>query len=204
MSTAAPVVSGTAKVGDQLSTGQGTWTGGATSFAYQWQRCDGSGGACVSIPGATGSAYGVGSVDAGSTLRVVVTATNLAGSTNAVSGPTSLVPSTTSPALGHNHAPTIRFVSLRRLGSRVYARFSLCDDAAKAVTVVETDLMPGRLGYSRHFSVVPQPCGTHARIWMLINRFRHSGSLTATLRAIDKSGASSPTVQRTIYVRASV
>ena len=73
-STAAPVVSGTAKVGEQLSASEGTWTGGATSFAYQWQRCDGSGGACVSITGATGTAYGVGSIDGGNTLRVVVSA----------------------------------------------------------------------------------------------------------------------------------
>ena len=91
---------------------------------------------------------------------------------------------------------------MRRVGVRVYARFSLCDDAPKAITVVETDLMPDRLGYSRHFSVVPQPCGTQARSWMLIKRFRHPGRFTATLRAIDKSGASSPTVRLTTYFHA--
>jgi hypothetical protein len=187
-------------VGEQLSASEGTWTGGATSFAYQWQRCDGSGGACVSITGATGTAYGVGSVDVGNTLRVAVTATNLTGSTNAVSAPTSLVAgiSTTPPVLRHNHAPTIRFVSLRRVGVRVYARFSLCDDAPMAITLVETDMMPDRLGYSRHFSVMPEPCGTRTRSWILINRFRHAGRFTATLRAIDRSGASSLTVRRTI------
>ena len=127
-----------------------------------------------------------------------MTATNLAGTTNSVSSATSLVGSISTPVVKHNHAPTITFLSLRRVGARVYARFSLCDDAPKLVTVVETDHMAGRLGYTRRFSVAPQPCGTHARNWMLIPRFQHPGLFTATLRAIDKSGASSPTVHRTI------
>ena len=62
---------------------------------------------------------------------------------------------------------------------------------AKAVTVIERDSMPGRLGYVRRFSVTPVPCGTHARNWKLIPRFHHQGRFTATLRAVDKSGASS-------------
>ena len=50
VNTAAPIVTGTAKVGDQLAASQGTWTGGATSFAYQWQRCDANGGAASRSP----------------------------------------------------------------------------------------------------------------------------------------------------------
>ncbi len=202
--TAAPTISGTAKVGEQLTASQGSWTGGATSFSYQWQRCDKNGSACVSVADATGKTYGVRSVDTGNTLRVVVTAQNLAGSTNATSSASSLVASNTTPTpvTHRNHAPTIRFLSLRRVGERVYARFSLCDDAPKNVTVVETDHMAGRLGYTRRFSIAPQPCGTHARNWMLIQRFRHAGNFTATLRAVDKSGASSRTVSRTIRFHA--
>ncbi len=198
--TAAPTISGTAKVGEELQAQNGTWTGGVKSYDYQWQRCDRNGASCQSVDGATGRVYGVRSIDAGNTLRVVVTATNLSGSTNATSAPTGLVASdSTPPIVKHNHAPTIKFVGLRRLGGRIYARFSLCDDSAKAVTVIERDSMPGRLAYVRRFSVAPVPCGTHARNWKLIPRFHHQGRFTATLRAVDKSGASSRTVGRSLF-----
>ena len=91
VNTAAPTVSGTAKVGEQLEASSGTWTGGVGSYSYQWQRCDQNGASCVAVTDATAKAYGVRSVDAGNTLRVVVTATNLSGSTNATSGATALV-----------------------------------------------------------------------------------------------------------------
>ena len=203
--TAAPTISGTAKVGEELQAQNGTWTGGVKSYAYQWQRCDTNGASCQAVDGATGRVYGVRSVDAGNTLRVVVTATNLSGSTNASSAPTGLIAgATTPPIVKHNHAPTIKFVGLRRLGGRIYARFSLCDDSAKAVTVIERDSMPGRLAYVRRFSVAPVPCGTHARNWKLIPRFHHQGRFTATLRAVDKSGASSPTVGRSLFFTSAV
>jgi len=203
--TAAPTVSGTAKVGETLAADPGTWTGGVSGFTYQWQRCDANGGSCVSIQDATAKAYGVRSVDVGNTLRVVVTATNLGGTTNAVSAATSLVASNVptpapAPAPKANHAPTISYLSLRRLGGRVYARFRVCDDSPKKVTVVERDVMPGRLGYVRRFSVQAQPCGTQSRNWLLIPRFRHTGRFTSSLRAVDKSGASSRTVSRTIFL----
>jgi hypothetical protein len=67
------------------------------------------------------------------------------------------------------------------------------------VTVIERDVMRGRLGYSRRFSVVPVPCGTHARSWHLIARFHHAARFTSTLRAVDKSGASSRTVSRSLF-----
>jgi hypothetical protein len=203
--TASPTISGTAKVGEQLTANAGTWTGGVQSFSYQWQRCDSNGNSCSAVQDATAKAYGVRSADVGNTLRVVVTATNRAASTNATSAATSQVASDQAPApqpvvTRHNHAPTIAFVGLKRVGHRVYARFRLCDDAAKNVTVIERDVMPGRLGYVRRFSVAPLPCGTHARSWMLIPRFRHAGRLTTTLRAVDKSGASSGTVHRTLFL----
>ena len=200
--TASPQISGTAKVGEELSASTGTWTGGVRSYSYQWQRCDANGSSCQAVDGANARVYGVRSVDVGNTMRVVVTATNLAGSTNATSGPTGLVVSNQSPAptpVARNHAPTISYLGLKRVGSRIYARFRLCDDAAKPVTVIERDLMPGRLGYVRRFSVMPRPCGTHARSWHLIARFHHAGRFTSTLRAVDKSGASSRTVSRSLF-----
>jgi hypothetical protein len=204
--TASPTIGGTAKVGEQLTASPGTWTGGVQSFSYQWQRCDSNGNSCSAVQDATAKVYGVGSADVGGTLRVVVTATNLAGSSNASSASTAQVASDQAPApvVRHNHAPTITYVGLRRVGHRVYARFDLCDDSSKAVTVIERDVMPGRLGYVRRFSVAPVPCGTHARSWMLIPRFQHGGRFTSTLRAVDKSGASSRAVHRTLFFSGAV
>ena len=62
------------------------------SYAYQWQRCDATGGACVDVTGATDTAYVVGTGDAGRTIRVRETATNAAGSASAASSATAVVP----------------------------------------------------------------------------------------------------------------
>jgi hypothetical protein len=90
-----------------------------------------------------------------------------------------------------NKAPSITFLSLKRLGARVYARFRVCDDSAKAVEVIERDSKPGALAYVRRFSVVPNSCTTATRSWLPASRFRTKGRFVVTLRAVDKSGASS-------------
>jgi len=200
--TASPSITGTAKVGEELTAQNGTWTGGVKSFSYQWQRCDSSGGSCSAVPDATAKAYGVRTADSGNTIRVVVTATNAAGSSNATSGPTSVVGGGSTPPptpVAGNKAPTISFVGLKRVGIRVYARFNLCDDGSKNITVIERDLKAGKLAYTRRFSVAPHPCGQHSRSWQLAMRFRGHGRYTATLRAVDKSGKSSRTVSRSLF-----
>jgi len=70
----------------------GVWAGDPTGFAYQWRRFDASGGASIDIVGATGGTYVVSSADSRSTLRVLVVATNAAGSGGAISAPTAAVP----------------------------------------------------------------------------------------------------------------
>jgi hypothetical protein len=88
-----PSVSGTAVVGQTLTAVAGTWTGTLPiSYAYQWQRCDATGGACVDVTGAIDTAYVVGTGDAGRTIRVRETATNAAGSASAASSATAVVP----------------------------------------------------------------------------------------------------------------
>jgi hypothetical protein len=89
--TALPVVTGTATQGQILQDGSGTWTGSPTSFAYQWENCSGGGATCTNIAGATSSSYLLSSTDVGDTIRVLVTATNAAGSGAATSGPTAMV-----------------------------------------------------------------------------------------------------------------
>jgi hypothetical protein len=87
--SAPPAISGTARDGETLTSDDGTW-GGTPPFAFerQWLRCDVSGASCVAISGATGATYTLTSADVGATIRVVVTATNAAGSGQSTSFPT--------------------------------------------------------------------------------------------------------------------
>jgi hypothetical protein len=95
--TAPPVISGTLQVGSQLSTTNGTWTGAppAITFTHQWQRCDENGASCSNIGGATSDDYMLRQVDAGTTLRVAVRATNADGTQQAISVPTGVIGSAT-------------------------------------------------------------------------------------------------------------
>ena len=91
--TSAPVVSGQTGQGDTLTTSNGSWSNGPTSFAYRWEDCNSSGGSCSSISGATSSSYTLGSSDVGHTIVAVVTATNAGGSGSASSAATGVVTS---------------------------------------------------------------------------------------------------------------
>ena len=72
-----PTVTGDERAGATLTADAGTWTGTQPiTLAYRWQRCD---GACADIPGADGTTYDTVAEDVGATVRVVVTATNAAG-----------------------------------------------------------------------------------------------------------------------------
>jgi hypothetical protein len=87
-----PTIAGSPQVGQTLTAqGAGTWTGNPSSFAFRWQRCDATGGACLDIPGAAGGTYVLTTADVGSTIRVVVVARNAAGEATAVSAPTAVV-----------------------------------------------------------------------------------------------------------------
>jgi hypothetical protein len=87
-----PAIAGTATEGQTLSTSEGTWGGSfPVAYAYQWQRCDATGAGCVGVAGATGVSYVLSANDVGSTLRVVVTASDAGGSTAASSLPTTVV-----------------------------------------------------------------------------------------------------------------
>jgi hypothetical protein len=87
-----PTIAGTAKLGQTLTAAPGSWIGTAPiTYAYQWDACDPAGTSCVPLTGETTSTLVVLSYEAGSTLRVVVTASNVAGITSATSAPTAVV-----------------------------------------------------------------------------------------------------------------
>ena len=88
-----PSIAGTAADGSQMTADRGTWSGSSPiTYAYAWQRCNSAGTGCVAIPGATAANYTATSTDIGSRLRVVVTASNSAGTASpATSAATAVV-----------------------------------------------------------------------------------------------------------------
>lgn len=89
--TAPPAPSGTTTQGHTLTAASGTWSNAPTAFAYQWERCDAAGASCADLTGADQSTYTLTSLDAGHTVRVLVTAANAGGSTTLASLPTGAI-----------------------------------------------------------------------------------------------------------------
>jgi prepilin-type N-terminal cleavage/methylation domain-containing protein len=89
-----PVISGAIAQGQTLSVTLSSYSGSPT-YSYQWQDCNSAGASCSNISsasGGTGATYTLAASDAGSTMRVIVTATNAGGSTSNTSAATSVVP----------------------------------------------------------------------------------------------------------------
>jgi DNA-binding beta-propeller fold protein YncE len=89
--TAAPTPTGTATQGQTLTATTGTWANAPTSFSYGWERCNANGAACAPIAGAGAATYALTGADAGATIRSLVTATNISGSTTVASNPTAVI-----------------------------------------------------------------------------------------------------------------
>src|SRR5438270_461951 len=178
--TASPAISGTATEGSSLTASTGTWTNSPASFASQWPR------------------YGVRSADVGHRLRALVTAHNSSGVATAVSNTTAVVTAqtttvttttttTSTTTVAGNRAPSIRFLSLRRVGVRVFARFRICDDHIGRVSVIVRDNKARALSARRRFGVtLTQSCAAFSRSWVPAARFRSHGRLVVTVRAIDR------------------
>jgi Calx-beta domain len=140
VNTARPAISGTPTLGSTLTAAPGTWSGSpAPTFAYQWQRCDAAGNGCVAIAGATAQTYALQSSDEGATVRVQVTATNSAGTANAVSpavGPVRPGISIADVALNEGSQGTTNFVftvSLSAASSQtVTVAYATANDTAGA------------------------------------------------------------------------
>lgn len=90
--TALPTISGTAQVGQTLTSTNGSWNGAPTSYTRRWMRNG------AAITGATAQTYVPVLADVGSTLRVEVTAINQGGPSN----PPALSAATGTVALGSN------------------------------------------------------------------------------------------------------
>ena len=217
VNTTPPTITGTPQEGQKLTGDRGTWSNSPTDYNYFWLRCDRTGGSCSTIIGATAATYTLTSADVGNTLRFRVQARNADGSTTATSVPTAVItakappPTVTStvtttvpapPPPAINHRPTIRILSARFLGLRVYVRFRVCDDSRKNLNIIERDSKRGVPSYTRRFAtlVPPRPCESLRRSWQPAPRFRH-GRYVVTMWARDKSGLTSLPARR-IFFRA--
>jgi hypothetical protein len=87
-----PSVSGTLREASTLTATSGTWAP-ASTFTYEWRRCDVNAVSCAPIAGETGTTYLLRAADAGLRVRVKVTATaNVGGATSsAVSAATGTI-----------------------------------------------------------------------------------------------------------------
>ena len=104
--SAVPVISGSTRTGETLTTTNGSWLGAPTSYTYRWKRAATSGGSYADIPSATSSTYVLTDDDIDKYIKVSVIATNgigssaaeLSAATSVVSDlPDSVVPTATSP-----------------------------------------------------------------------------------------------------------
>ena len=198
--TARPTIAGDLEAGQELTAEEGSWTNSPTSYTYQWQRCDIDAIACGPITGATGKTYGVRNADVGFRLRVEVTAKNTNGSGSAMSNPSGIVV----PSVPVTNArPSVRMISVRFLGARVYARFRICDDSARNLTIFAKESKPGKVAYTRRFTtrIAPNPCGVYTRSWVPVPRLRGKGRYTVTITARDTSGRTSAPVRKTFTLR---
>jgi hypothetical protein len=194
--TARPTISGQARVGQELTANEGTWTGNPTSFSFQWQRCNIDAVTCLDVTGATGRTYGIRIADLGFRLRVQVVARKDERSGTATSLPTAVVQPTTPVT---NRRPTLRILKVTFLGARIYVRFRVCDDTPRNLGILVRETRPGVRPALRRFAtrVPPRPCGAYTRSWLPAQRFRGPGRYTITLRARDASGLTSAPAVRT-------
>jgi hypothetical protein len=108
LNTALPTISGTATQGQTLTEHNGGWDNNPVPpLTYQWEDCDGTGGSCTAIPGATDQTYLLTANDVNHTIVVQETATNTTGPAVASSNPTAVVAAPAPPAPANTALPTI-------------------------------------------------------------------------------------------------
>ena len=100
--TVAPTFGGTAQRASVLTASQGSWSGIGNTYAYRWQRSSDVG--FTNIDGATSANYTLTRADEGTSVRVVVTASNPDGTLAVASAATATVQS--APA-GEHGVPAV-------------------------------------------------------------------------------------------------
>jgi hypothetical protein len=114
-----PTVSGSAVVGQRLTTDNGTWQGTQPiSYSYAWQTCNAAVTSC-SGTGKTDQTYTVAASDVGKRLRVRVTAKNSAGNSSGLSDTTAVVASGGGGGGGGGGGNTVNVKDVAPAGERL-------------------------------------------------------------------------------------
>lgn len=154
-SSGAPSVQGTPMEDDVLRATGATWTGqGTITKAFYWQRCNTAGEGCATIAGATGATFRLGTTDVGARMRVVETATNDGGTSQAVSPVTEVVDELM-PTLARQTLPVTKValphrlvlnqVLTRQTASTVTLRVKISDDRGFRISGVQVRVTPTAL-----------------------------------------------------------
>lgn len=188
----APTISGTAKVGQTLTAGPGTWTSGTTpTYTYKWQRsADGSNG-WTDISGATNGTYLLATADATNFIRAVVTATNTAGSSSpAYSSATSMVLSENSVTGSSGEAKSVGSMFSVPSGSTVYNVTLTSSNLSGAFSLGTTTGLTWVEGYSSTASYMPSSINGSGSIFS----FRGTGdAINAALATLKYQSSSAGT-----------
>jgi hypothetical protein len=131
--TGRPSIAGTARIGSVLTAAPGAWNGDPPmTYTFQWQRCDATAVNCQAMAGATDQTYAVKAADAGSRLRVAVTASNDGGRSTSGSDATDLVAPLKIP-------PAIRSAHASWTHNRIAVKVTACSNAGKSLSLTATD-----------------------------------------------------------------
>jgi hypothetical protein len=208
--TELPVVTGTARTGETLTTSNGLWTKSPTSYSYQWKRSSTIDGYYEAIPNTDRNWYVLTDSEIGKYLKVSVVASNINGPSAAVDSvatsvvadlPDSEVPTATTPVATttgftfkiSNYSASYTYVLTSTIGSAT----RLTDDvtvtglgsgesATVTVAVTRSGYKPGSKGVLG--SALPRPDGETG---VSINRgTSYTNSRDVSLRIVWPSGAS--------------
>jgi Nidogen-like len=193
--TVAPTVEGVFTVGETLVASPGSWAGAEPiTYAYQWQRCAPGGQECADIEGATESTYVLGSGDAGSRIRVLVTAANALAGTTASSEAGEAVGAPGPPSVSESEGPSIYgtakpagvlFVSNGNwAGSRpleFHYQWERCNAAGEACAQIEGATRPS-------YEAQPSDVGTTIRVEVSVSNALGSANATSAPVVVTATG----------------
>jgi streptogramin lyase len=152
----APSISGSPTEGQVLSASPGHWSNEPSNLAYQWQRCSPDGSSCTDLANETGTTHGLSVDDVGNTLRVVVVASNLGGSSASSASPTAVIAARapTPPKIVDQH-----ILTLATTGSWRFRR----QHHRTAIKLLSLSHLPS--GGSVQITCVGATCPFHRHVW---------------------------------------